>query len=178
MVITITGHRPDKLGNEYIDVFEPNKMFEHYGPMSKWIYREIENYFMVYKPDRVVDGLAIGTDQIALHVAIHMGIPVTAAIPFKGQESKWPLATRQWYNYLLSKCDKVVYVCEPGYAAWKMQKRNEWMVDQLTEPEDRVLGVHDGSPGGTDNCINYAKEKHKAVYTINPNEYKELNIQS
>ena len=44
--------------------------------------------------------------------------------------------------------------CLDGYAAWKMQKRNEWMADKAT----RIVALWDGSPGGTANCIAYASK--------------------
>ncbi|WP_206759019.1 hypothetical protein [Anabaena azotica] len=40
-------------------------------------------------------------------------------------------------------------------------KRNEWMVDQC----HRLVALHDGSTGGTGNCVNYAKSKK--VHIVN-----------
>ena len=56
--------------------------------------------------------------------------------------------------------------CDNSYSYDTMQKRNEWMVDNCTQ----LIGVFDGSPGGTANCLKYAKNKLKEVdiTIINP----------
>lgn len=40
-----------------------------------------------------------------------------------------------------------------------MQRRNEFMVDNA----DMVLAYHDGSEGGTKNCVDYAKSQGAVV---------------
>ncbi len=96
-------------------------------------------------------------------------IPFIAAVPFLGQESCWPKQTKDKYFDLLSKAESKVIVCEGNYAAWKMQKRNQYMVDN----SDILIAVYDGTSGGTQNCVNYANTKTKQIIFINPNDYKE-----
>jgi len=68
---------------------------------------------------------------------------------------------------LLSKAAEIKIVCEGEYAAWKMQVRNCWMVDN----SDEIIGIFNGYPGGgTYNCIQYAKSKNKIIHLINPKE--------
>lgn len=50
---------------------------------------------------------------------------------------------------------EVVVVSDGEYAVWKMQTRNEAMVDAA----DELWALWDGSSGGTKNCIDYAKGK-------------------
>lgn len=118
--------------------------------------------------------MAIGVDMLSAMGALEMEIPVLAALPFKGQELKWFPESRKIYNKILSHplCTTFI-VCEGGYAPYKMQKRNEWMVDQLTEPEDRLISVWDGSSGGTKNCRDYAimKGKKDMIINIDPREF-------
>lgn len=45
-----------------------------------------------------------------------------------------------------------------------MQKRNEWMVDRI----DELLAIYNGTPGGTKNCIDYAKKLGKPITIICP----------
>lgn len=59
------------------------------------------------------------------------------------------------YAYWLTKAEEIVYVSIGKYAAWKMQKRNEWMVNNC----DILLAIWDGTNGGTKNCIDYAISK-------------------
>jgi uncharacterized phage-like protein YoqJ len=153
MIIAFTGHRPDKLGGYNL----PNSTY-------MYVCQQLDKTLRELKPDKVISGMALGVDQWAAFVAIKLGIPFIAAIPFEGQEKKWPLASQTAYNTLIQKACDIVVVCEPGYAAYKMQLRNKWMVDQC----DILLGVYDGTTGGTYNCIEYAKLINKQIIIIDP----------
>lgn len=143
MRVAFTGHRPDKLGGYVI----PN-------PTYHKVVTQIHDQLVRLKPTQVISGMALGVDQWAAEIALDLDIPLLAAIPFKGQEATWPDDSKKKYHALLSKAAKVVAVCEPGYAAWKMFKRNEWMVDNC----DLLIAVWDWSPGGTAGCIKYAQK--------------------
>lgn len=54
-----------------------------------------------------------------------------------------------------SASTELVVVCGGGYSPEKMQRRNAWMVDHC----DFLLACWDGSPGGTGNCMAYARAK-------------------
>jgi len=60
---------------------------------------------------------------------------------------------------------------DPEYKASKMQKRNIWIVDN----SDGLVAVWDGTPGGTANCVEYARNKsretNKKIFYINPQDY-------
>ena len=62
------------------------------------------------------------------------------------------------------KADRIVETSDDPYAAWKMQKRNEWMVDN----SGAVIAVWDGTPSGTANTVKYARKQKKAVLVIDP----------
>jgi uncharacterized phage-like protein YoqJ len=108
--------------------------------------------------------MALGIDQDFARVCIEMRIPFIAAIPFVGQESNWPFESQQRYQEILSYAYCVYVVSGGGYAAWKMQTRNEWMVDNC----DILIAVWDGSSGGTRNCINYANKVCRTIHRIEP----------
>lgn len=58
-----------------------------------------------------------------------------------------------------------VVVCSGGYAAFKMQKRNEYLVDHC----DKLIAIYDGSLfGGTYNCVKYANSVSKQIIVIKP----------
>lgn len=120
-------------------------------------------------PEKTFSGMALGIDQDFVSVCIDLKIPFVAAVPFVEQPSTWPEASQRLYYALLDKAAQIVYVCEPGYASWKMQKRNEWMVDQIGA-DGTVLAIWDGSPGGTGNCVKYAKRLDRQIARINPDE--------
>lgn len=147
MIFAGTGHRPNKLGGYSVEVNQ------------KLLALALNNLEGCTK---VISGMALGWDQALAHAARMKGIPFIAAVPFFGQESAWPQASQDSYHQLLKAADDVVYVCDKGYAPWKMQIRNEWMVDHC----DTVLALWDGSPGGTGNCMKYAQKVNKPIKNV------------
>jgi uncharacterized phage-like protein YoqJ len=147
-IIAGTGHRPNKLAahaslpklHEFATTVLASKL----------------------KPTRVISGMAVGWDIALAEAALGLGIPLVAAVPFKGQESRWPQDVQRRYSTLLGLAAEVVYVSEPGYEAWKYQKRNEWMTDQCHV----LLALWNGSPGGTANCVRYAQKKGKKIVNV------------
>lgn len=58
----------------------------------------------------------------------------------------------------------VVYVTDAPYTRTCMQMRNQWMVDHC----DALVAIWDGSSGGTENCVNYAKDQGVPMVRIDP----------
>jgi len=148
-----TGHRYDKIGGYKL----PN-------PTYIYVCQQIEKTLKELNPQKVISGMALGVDQIAAYISIKLNIPLVAAIPFEGQEKAWPSQSQKTYNMLLSKTSEKVIVCDGGYAANKMQIRNQWMVDNC----DILIACFDGSPGGTANCIKYAQSINRDIIYIDP----------
>lgn len=146
MIIAATGHRPDKLGGYERDATEKLIAFA-------------EQCVRRHAPDVVISGMALGWDKAVAFAALALKIPLVAALPFRGQEKVWPVVAQIEYHDILSRASKVVYVDPHGYAPWKMQRRNEWMVDSA----DKILALWNGSAGGTANCIKYARKKEKPI---------------
>ena len=144
MIIAFTGHRPHKLGGY-------NNTTNMYWP----IMREIDQRISLHNRDghvEIISGMALGIDQWVAEYAIDRGIPLHAYVPFVGQERAWPESSQKFYQNLLGRATTVKVVCEGGYASWKMQARNEAMVEAC----DLLIAVWDGTPGGTKNCIDFA----------------------
>lgn len=100
--VAFTGHRPNKLfGYDY----------------SRPEYVRLKELIKTHLIDAITDsvnntdedvieviiGMALGLDQIAALTAIEMRnegyhIKLVAAIPFKGQESNWPEASKKLYQ--------------------------------------------------------------------------------
>lgn len=154
MIVAGTGHRPNKLNGYGQDAWLKVYRFAH-----SFLQREKESI------TEVISGGAQGWDM-ALALGAKMNqIKYTLAIPFIGQEKMWPLHgyySQEVYNSLKETASKIKIVCEGGYASWKMQKRNEFMVDNC----DLVLALWDGSSGGTENCIRYAQSKNKKIINL------------
>lgn len=163
MLIAATGHRPNKLGG--------------YGAK---VYRDLvhlaEAYITLAKPSGIISGMALGWDQAWADAGINKGVPVHAAVPFVGQESRWPKESQDNFNRILKQCASVTIVCEGAYSAQKMQTRNEWMVDKA----DRVCALWDGTSGGTGNCVRYVKSIDKPLDNLwealkNPTRFSNQN---
>lgn len=166
-----TGHRLKTLGG-----YKPT-------PMQKQLRQVLlDTINSTIRPDTIISGMAIGFDQWLARAAVELNIPFIAAIPFEGQERKWPYLSQTSYHTLLKKAHKVVIVdreagyisdkVAPGvYHASKLQRRNEWMIDQL-EPGDRLLSMwNEKRFGGTWNCIQYFRRncpQNVTHYNIHP----------
>jgi len=149
MIIAGTGHRPDKLGG--------------YGPaVASRLLDLARAALMQYRPDKVISGMALGWDTALALAAIELDIPLIAAVPFEGHERKWRPEQKGQYWLILARAAEVVIVSPGGYEAWKMQARNEWMVDHATG----VLALWNGGPGGTGNCVEYARASQVEIVNL------------
>lgn len=148
MILAGTGHRPDKLGG--------------YGLRTHLMLRGLAiAQLEKLKPDYVISGMALGWDQALADAALIVKIPYRAYVPFVGQESKWPEPSQLEYTRLLRAAETVIFTAQPGYAPWKMQRRNEAMVDAATD----VLALwNEDKTGGTYNCVQYAERRSKPIH--------------
>lgn len=156
MIIAVTGHRPHRLGNEY----------NGEGPYTDYLVEEFDKIIDEWKPTKIISGMALGVDTIWACCGLSLDIPLIAAVPFEDQEMKWPDHSQEMYwNLLRHPLTEIVYVCLPGYEVWKLQKRNEWMVDHA----DVLVAVwNEDEEGGTWNCIKYARSKGIRIIYIDP----------
>lgn len=148
MIIAATGHRPDKLQNGHSD-----ETLARLVSLAKDYLRRAWT-----EGDPVISGMALGWDTAWALAALDLGVDLIAAVPFKGQESKWPAKSQELYRDILSRAWLVEVVMEGGYSPPSFQRRNEFMVNRA----DRICALWDGSPGGTGNCIRYATKMGKA----------------
>lgn len=106
--LAVTGHRPDKLGG--------------YNERTQ---RDLISLARIelarLEPHHVITGMALGWDQAIAQAAIDLDIPFTAAVPFQGQEDRWPHDSQREYRRLIAEAYRLAYVCRLGYAPWKMQ---------------------------------------------------------
>lgn len=181
--ISFTGHRPNKLGGYQWG----NKIQKE---VSKEIEKNILDIIEKTKEKEIVfySGGAIGVDQIAFEVVDklkeviwfmdkNVTIKNNMAIPFNDQDRLWRINDKERYRSQKKRADSVIYVDieerykvygtkEGKYDVRKMQKRNEYMIDN----SDILIAVFDGSKSGTKNCIDYAKRKNKEIILIDLNK--------
>jgi uncharacterized phage-like protein YoqJ len=156
MIVGVTGHRPHKLDGGYDE------------PLRSPIIAAVKAVLVRVKATRGITGMALGADQYFAQACIELEIPFTAAVPFQGQASRWPFESQRHYYELLGQADEVVYVSDPGYARWKLDARNHWVVNHCA----LLLAVWNGSPGGSANTVLFANTVRRDVEIINPRELK------
>lgn len=155
MIIAITGHRPPKLGNEW----------DLIGPISNKIRLALTRILTNTKPTKIISGMALGVDTIWALLGLEMGIELIAAIPCKNHSMKWTDSSKKIYDNILGhQLTTINYVSEEPYNDKCMQNRNIWMVNNC----NILVAVHDGTSGGTGNCIKYAESVNKSIIKINP----------
>ncbi len=159
--IAFTGHRPNKLFGYDLKRIEYQILFERIKTTTE---NEIKKH-SDYDDFLLIQGMAQGVDQMAAVVGLQLKklypIKLEAAIPFKEHSLNWPIQAQNLYNKIKSRCDYVNFISEE-YNNFCLQKRNIYMVDKC----NLLIAVYDGTPGGTRNCINYAKSKNKAIIYI------------
>jgi uncharacterized phage-like protein YoqJ len=154
MRIAVTGHRPNKLGNEY----------NLNGPITTKIKLDLQRLINHLRPFQMISGMALGVDTIWAILALENNIPLIAAIPCINQESKWPESSQKRYKEILSNPLTIIeQVSNESYSNECMQNRNIWMVNNC----DLLIGVWDKTGGGTANCLKYADSIGKKVILVN-----------
>lgn len=128
MIIAFTGHRPERLGDD---------------AGGAWI--AIKEFLMAERPERVISGMAQGVDTFAFDIAVSLGIPVVAAVPWTGHGAGWPAQMLEEYLARLEKAAEVRVTSDlEEYRPWVYSVRDRWMVDNSTD----LAAVWDGTRGG------------------------------
>ena len=174
-VVAATGHRPNDR--------EPWRGVGGWADtwLHQGVWRWLEKRLVELRPRKITAGGAVGVDTWTAQLALQLGIPLTLAIPFEGQELEWPEKSQRLYWEIRERANEVVNVSmldarrfpggrmpvEPMRKA--MDARNRWMVDRCT----LLLEVWDGSPGGTGNCVRYAEKLGRRFLRLDPATLRE-----
>ena len=153
MKLGFTGHRRQRLTQYTKDV-------------DSRLYDLAKQVLIKYQPTEVISGMALGWDMAVANAAKSLDIPLIAMIPFYGFSNNWHFRDRVIFDALIEYADnngKVIYVNDPGYAVWKLHKRNESIVDRC----DLLIALWDGvEKGGTYECIKYASKVDKSYNNV------------
>ena len=180
--IAFTGHRPNNKNMGGYDWTSPKNqviMKELKGNILKILLNEWDD---ISEPVTFYFGGALGVDQMAFNICKEIESEYDGeynfilAMPFEKQDNNWfNQKDRDELQYEIDEANKVILVdtldkykingyAEGEYYPAKMQKRNEYMVDNA----DIVIAVWDGSKGGTGNCVKYAERLSRRIIQINP----------
>jgi len=163
MRVMVTGHRPPKVGG-----------YRTPNPTEQWVRSSLRTVLKGLQTRHedlsAVTGMALGADTIFAEVCLELDIPYTAAVPFKGQESRWPEESQIRYWTLLKQAERIVIVDEiPAYHSdhfgGKLHCRNKWMIDH----SDMTVAVWDGSDGGTSYTVKGSQRRRgRKILRVDP----------
>jgi hypothetical protein len=151
MIAAITGHRPDKIENLYIQE------------------EQFRTAYAVVGAEHVIQGMAPGGDIIAAKAAYQKKIPYTAVKPWAGHRDS--IKDEDWlfqYDQAWSKATEQVILndSETYVGPWLYHNRNKWMVNNA----DLLIALWNGDrEGGTFSTVKYSLQKKVPIYRIDPN---------
>lgn len=157
MRLGVTGHRLKKLG-------EDDYTRQRLQDLATAV-------ISVYQPDVVVCGMEwSGWDKAIAQATRHTSkATLVAAIPFEGHTKPYLQFIKDFPKERL----KLVFTRPGEYSAYKMQIRNEYIVDNC----DKLVALWNGQASGTKNCWDYAEGKVERINVWNSwTQYKEETI--
>lgn len=167
-VCCFTGYRPHRFSFSP-DGLRPQQVRAALTDQIRCLYEEGYRTF--------ISGMSTGVDLWAAAAVVDLAaefsdLQLVAAVPFEGQESRWPLADRREYRRVLDACHRVeVLYDRPATqeeAAACYRNRNRWMVDRA----DTVLAVCPvdvaDSRTGTAATVRYARKQQRRILYIHP----------
>lgn len=142
MILSFTGHRAKRLGDD---------------AAGAWI--AIKEHLLKVRPDEVISGMASGVDTMAFDIAVDLGIPIIAAVPWTGFVPGGD--TAETYLRRLERATRVAVVSEsPIYHHGVFNERDRWMVDN----SEQTAAIWDGvKVGGTWYTMEYARKSGRPV---------------
>lgn len=183
MKICFTGPRLYKIG--YPDDWKDARVVALILKIKE-VVESIMNNNPTEKEFHFITGGALGIDQIAFAICDKLKkadkrIRTEVAVPFTMQLLEWTPEQKYKYTGFLKRADQISYVDTSekynpklvnlgGFAPFKYQARNEYMVDQ----SEIVIAIYDGKAGqngdssGTYNCLKYATQQKRSIIYINP----------
>jgi uncharacterized phage-like protein YoqJ len=152
--VAVTGHRPGELFGDTD------------RPAWSWVRDELRLLLRSFRGGRwceAISGLGPGVDQVFAEVALGMGCPLAAYIPFEGYEKVWPEQTQARYRTLLARAAR--RSVQPARCQAPIVARNAAMVRDC----DVLVAVWDGAPGGgVDECVQGALRVGRPVVWVEP----------
>lgn len=141
----VTGHQPPVLGGYGADVFARLVVLGR-----DWV--------RANRPSEVVSGMAAGWDLAMAEAAVLEGVPLVAALAFRGQGDEWPDEARAHLRRLVEAA-ALVHVVHEVRAPGMWTARDRWVLDR----GDVVVALWSGAEGGTGRAVATARKLGKPV---------------
>ena len=139
------------------------------GDMA-WYRSELRRVLEKLEPSVFYSGMALGVDQEAAQVALDIGVPLVAVVPYPSQASKWPAAEQARYRELLGRAKETVMVSgrdpvgRSEYVAMLLRRD-----DVLVELSEVVVACWSGrASGGTWHTMKTAGRLGRPLVLIQP----------
>lgn len=150
MIITATGHRPNKMPCGYDETH----------PWAIETKKRLHEYLdsVVSPGDVVRSGMALGWDQWVAEAVLTFPSSITleAWIPCEDQFRMWPQHSRNRWAYILEQIPpEHVHICWHGTFNTNPQCMTERNCAML-QGADLVLALWNRTPGGTGHCVKEA----------------------
>lgn len=168
-VISLTGHRPDKLAGYDMSA-------DYYTRLRTRLIHIIERALAHYPVVECHSGMALGADTVWAEAIVHCRekygksrVPFVAEIPDFKQPSRWPLTSRNKWTELMQFADNVRQYAPQNRGrsyAYILNQRNIGMIAAC----DILIAVYNGdATGGTANGVRDGKRLNKWITVIHPN---------
>ena len=151
----VTGHRPQKL---------PLKV---HSAIKLALLERVQALFEQHDDLELISGMALGVDTWFTEIAIKLGIPFHAFIPFEGQDVCWNATDSTHYSNLMDAA-KSINIVAPAFSRQAYFDRNT----RMAEMSDECIAVWDGSQSGTAHAVSVADSLGVPVDRINPRDFK------
>lgn len=163
MVVSFTGHRPDKITgwNAHPDRVERT--------LRTALAAEVERLAVEEGAHTFMSGMAPGVDLWAADEVLRLrqegriggDVRLVLAIPYPNFERSFGVCYRALYESVAARADEVVYVSR-GYHHGCFTLRNNFLADRA----DVVVAYYEGVDGGTRYTIRRAQKSGKRVVNV------------
>lgn len=148
------------------------------GPQATWTRTELGRVLRKLRTNHgsrvLIDGMAMGADLIAVHVAISdAGLRLLAYLPFADQTARWPANAAREQEQLRAQTRRVVVLGEGTASTGPRSRYLRLLHDRnrlIVRDADVLIAIHDRTrtSGGTATTVAHAKQQGLPIITVDP----------
>jgi len=162
--LVVLGHRPTELGG-----YDPNPLTDAVrGRLAEVVSAKAQMYGDLV----VVSGLRLGAEMLGAEVAVELGVPLAAVLPYPGHDAAWPAESRARFKALIDRARDVVILQKKApeskqKAGAALARRDGWLVRNV----DEAVLVWDGVDAGLGKLFRSLEDRlGDDVWVIDPGE--------